>query len=195
MTLFILGLIIFLGSHSTRIFAEPWRTQMITKLGEKKWKGICTLVSIFGFVLLVIGYGQARQDTVLLWQPPTFSIHLALLLNLFTFVFLASSAPNNNAIRVKLKHPMILSVKIWALAHLLANGTLVDAILFGAFLIWAVLDFRAARQRPSPIEANTVISLTATGIAIVSGIVVWLAFVLWIHQWLIGISPLATMGR
>ena len=192
MALFILGLIIFLGSHSTRIFAEPWRTQMIAKLGEKKWKGICSLVSILGFVLLVIGYGQARQDTVLLWQPPTFSIHLALLLNLITFVFLASSAPNNNAIRVKLKHPMILSVKIWALAHLLANGTLVDAILFGSFLIWAVLDFRAARQRPSPIEANTVISLKATGIAIVSGIVVWLAFVLWIHQWLIGISPLAS---
>jgi uncharacterized membrane protein len=195
MALFVLGLIIFLGSHSIRIFAEPWREQMIAKLGEKKWKGIYTLVSLFGFVLLVIGYGQARQDTVLLWQPPTFGIHLALLLNVFTFILLASSAPNNNAIRVKLKHPMILGVKVWALAHLLANGTLVDAILFGSFLIWAVLDFGSARRRPSPVGESAVISPRATGVAIFTGIVAWVAFILWIHKWLIGVSPLATMGQ
>jgi uncharacterized membrane protein len=194
MALLIIGLIIFLGSHSTRIFVESWRAKMIAQVGEKKWKVMCTLIAIFGFTLLVIGYGQARQSTIQLWQPPTFGVHLALLLNMFTFILLASSAPNNNAIRVKLKHPMILGVKVWALAHLLANGTLVDTILFVAFLIWAVLDFRAARQRPSPIQENVVISPRATGITIFSGIVVWVVFLLWGHKWLIGVSPLVMMG-
>jgi uncharacterized membrane protein len=194
MALLIIGLIVFLGSHSTRIFAESWRTKMIAQIGEKKWKVICTLFSIFGFTLLVIGYGQVRQSTIQLWQPPTFGVHLALLLNMFTFILLASSAPNNNMIRVKLKHPMILGVKVWALAHLLANGTLVDTILFVAFLIWALLDFRAARQRPSPIQENVVISPRATGVTIFSGIVAWVVFLLWGHKWLIGVSPLVMMG-
>ena len=135
MIIFIIGIIIFLGSHSVRIFAEPWRTRMINQLGEKKWKGLYTTISLFGFILLVIGYGQARQNTITIWQPPIFLTHLAVLLNLFTFILLASSAQNNNAIRLKLKHPMILGVKVWALAHLLANGALIDLILFGSFLI------------------------------------------------------------
>jgi uncharacterized membrane protein len=146
---------------------------------------------LFGFILLVIGYSQARQDTIIIWQPPIFLTHLTVLLNLFTFILLASSAPNNNAIRLKLKHPMILGVKVWAIAHLLANGSLVDLILFGSFLIWAVLDFRSARNRPSSVEETPVISLKATLITIFFGVAVWLAFIFGLHQWLIGVSPLA----
>ena len=121
--------------------------------------------------------------------------HLAVLLNLFTFILLASSAPNNNAIRLKLKHPMILGVKVWALAHLLANGSLIDLILFGSFLIWAVLDFRSARNRPNSSNETPVISLKATLIAIFFGIAVWLAFIFGLHQWLIGVAPLAAMSH
>ena len=194
MIIFIIGIIIFLGSHSARIFAEPWRTKMIDQLGEKKWKGLYTLISLFGFILLVIGYGQVRHNTIIIWQPPILLTHLAVLLNLFTFILLASSAQNNNDILIKLKHPMILGVKVWALAHLLANGALTDLILFGAFLIWAVLDFRAARQRPSPIQENVVISPRATGVTIFSGIVAWVVFLLWGHKWLIGVSPLVMKG-
>jgi hypothetical protein len=193
MIIFIIGIIIFLGSHSVRIFAEPWRNRMINQLGEKKWKGLYTTISLFGFILLVIGYGQARQNTITIWQPPIFLTHLAVLLNLFTFILLASSAQNNNAIRLKLKHPMILGVKVWALAHLLANGALIDLILFGSFLIWAVLDFRSARNRPNLAKETPVISLKATLIAIVIGVIAWLAFLFGLHQWLIGVSPLAMM--
>jgi uncharacterized membrane protein len=195
MAIFIIGIIIFLGSHSIRIFAEPWRVSMIEKLGEKKWKGLHTLISLLGFILLIIGYAQARQNTAMIWEPPVFLTHLAVLLNLFTFILLASSVPNNNLIRLKLKHPMILGVKVWAIAHLLANGSLIDLILFGSFLIWAVLDFRSARNRPSPSENTQVVNVKSTLSAIFLGVVFWLAFILGLHQWLIGVSPLAMISR
>ena len=192
MSLLIIGLIIFLGSHSCRIFAEPWRNHMIDRLGEVKWKGLYTIISIIGLVLVVIGYGQARQTPVVLWQPATYLTHIAILLNLVAFIFLAGSSPSNNAIRLKLKHPMILGVKVWALAHLLANGTLVDLILFGSFLLWAILDFRSARKRPILMPEKAVVSTKATVIVIVSGIVIWAAFIFGLHQYLIGVSPLGS---
>ena len=192
MSLLIIGLIIFLGSHSCRIFAEPWRNHMIDRLGEVKWKGLYTIISIIGLILVVIGYGQARQTPVVLWQPATYLTHIAILLNLVAFIFLAGSSPSNNAIRLKLKHPMILGVKVWALAHLLANGTLVDLILFGSFLLWAVLDFRSARKRPILMPEKAVVSTKATVIVIVSGIVIWAAFIFGLHQYLIGVSPLGS---
>jgi uncharacterized membrane protein len=192
MSLLIIGLIIFLGSHSSRIFAEPWRNHMIDRLGEVKWKGLYTIVSLIGLVLVVIGYGQARQAPIVLWQPATYLIHISILLNLVAFIFLAASSPSNNAIRLKLKHPMILGVKVWALAHLLANGTLVDLILFGSFLLWAVLDFRSARKRPIHMPEKAMISTKATITVVVTGIVIWAAFIFGLHQYLIGVSPLGT---
>jgi uncharacterized membrane protein len=165
---------------------------MIDRLGEVKWKGLYTIISIIGLVLVVIGYGQARQTPVVLWQPATYLTHIAILLNLVAFIFLAGSSPSNNAIRLKLKHPMILGVKVWALAHLLANGTLVDLILFGSFLLWAVLDFRSARKRPILMPEKAVVSTKATVIVIVSGIVIWAAFIFGLHQYLIGVSPLGS---
>jgi uncharacterized membrane protein len=192
MSLLIIGLIIFLGSHSCRIFAEPWRNHMIDRLGEVKWKGLYTIVSLIGLVIVVIGYGQARQNPVVLWQPPIYLMHIAVLLNLVAFIFLAASSSTNNAIRLKLKHPMILGVKVWALAHLLANGTLADLVLFGSFLLWSVLDFRSARKRPILMPQKAVVSTKATIIVIVSGIVVWAAFVFGLHQYLIGVSPLGS---
>jgi len=192
MSLLIIGLIIFLGSHSCRIFAEPWRNHMIDRLGEVKWKGLYTIFSLIGLILVVVGYGQARQAPIVLWQPATYLIHIAILLNLVAFIFLAGSSPNNNAIRLKLKHPMILGVKVWALAHLLANGTLVDLILFGSFLLWAVLDFRSARKRPIHMPEKAVISTKATITVVVTGIVLWAAFIFGLHQYLIGVSPLGS---
>jgi uncharacterized membrane protein len=192
MSLLIIGLIIFLGSHSCRIFAEPWRNNMIDRLGEVKWKGLYTIISLIGLVLVVIGYGQAGQTPVVLWQPATYLTHIAILLNLIAFIFLAASASTNNAIRLKLKHPMILGVKVWALAHLLANGTLVDLILFGSFLLWAALDFRSARKRPIHMQEKVVVSSKATIIVIITGVVVWAVFIFGLHQYLIGVSPLGS---
>ncbi len=147
MTLLILGLILFLGMHSVRIFAEGWRTAQIAKRGEGAWKGLYTVVSIVGFGLILWGYGQARAEPVVLWTPQLWARHLAALLMLFSFILLVAAYVPKNGIKSWLHHPMVLGVKVWALAHLLANHTLADLLLFGSFLVWAVLDFRAARQR------------------------------------------------
>ncbi|MBT8580424.1 NnrU family protein [Polynucleobacter paneuropaeus] len=194
MALFLIGLIIFLASHSCRIFAESWRNHMIDRIGEVKWKGLYTIVSLVGFIIMMIGYGQARQNTLVLWQPNALLIYIALALNLVAFIFLAGSSPSNNAIRLKLKHPMILGVKVWALAHLISNGTLVDLILFGSFLLWAVLDFRSARKRPIHMPQQAEISTKATMITIASGVILWLVFIFGLHQYLIGVSPLAQLS-
>ena len=190
MTLLILGLVIFLGAHSTRIFAEGWRGAQLTRLGEKGWKGLYSVVSLVGFVLLVWGYGVARQDPVPLWTPSIGMRHLASLLTLVSFIFLAAAYVPRNAIKAKLGHPMTLGVKIWALGHLLANHTLADLLLFGGFLVWAVLCFRAARARDR--AAGTVRpagTAAGTALTVVVGVGAWVAFALWLHGPLIGVRP------
>ena len=146
MTLLILGLIVFLGVHSVRIFAEGWRTRMREKLGENAWKGLYSVLSIAGFVAIVYGYGQARLDATMLWLPPIWTRHLAALLTIPAFILLVAAYFPGNMIKAKLHHPMVLGVKVWALSHLLANGMLADLLLFGGFLAWSVASFTAARS-------------------------------------------------
>jgi uncharacterized membrane protein len=191
MAVLILGLILFLGVHSTRIVADGWRTQMIARVGEKPWKGVYALLSIAGFVLLVWGYGLARQSPVVLWTPPVGMRHVAALLMLIAFILLVATYVPRNAIKATLHHPMLLSVKVWALAHLLANGTLAGVVLFGAFLVWAVCCFKAARTRDR--TAQTVYpagTAVGTAITLVVGLVAWAGFAFWAHGVLIGVRPL-----
>lgn len=191
MAMLILGLVLFLGVHSTRIVAEGWRTQMRARLGEMPWKGIYSVLSIAGFVLLVWGYGLARQQPVVLWTPPRGMNHLAALLMVIAFVLLVATYVPRNGIKSRVHHPMVLSVKVWALAHLLSNGTLADGVLFGAFLVWAVFSFRAARQRDR--AANTVYAAgtaAGTGLTVGVGLVAWAVFAFWAHGVLIGVRPL-----
>ena len=147
LTYLIAGLVLFLGVHSTRVFANSWRNQTVARMGEKPFKGIYALLSIAGFVLLVWGYGQARQQGVMLWNPQTAMRHIASLLTLIAFVLLAAAYVPRNQIKAKLHHPMVLGIKVWALAHLLANGSLANTVLFGSFLVWSVLLFAASRRR------------------------------------------------
>ena len=191
MAVLILGLVLFLGVHSTRIVADDWRTQMMTRVGEKPWKGVYALLSIAGFVLLVWGYGLARQSPVLLWTPPAGLRHVAALLMLLAFILLVATYVPRNAIKAKLHHPMLLSVKVWALAHLLANGTLAGVVLFGAFLLWAVCCFRAARARDRAAQAVYPAGTAAgTAITMAVGLVAWAGFAFWAHGVLIGVRPL-----
>ncbi len=192
MVYLILGLILFLGVHSIRIVAEPWRVRTIARIGENPWKGIYSLVSIAGFILLVWGYGQARQQGVVLFEPPVFMRHITSLLMLLSFVLLAAAKVPGNHIKARLGHPMIIGVKVWALAHLLANGRLSDVVLFGAFLAWAIVDFIAARKRDR--AAGTVYppgDELRTVLTVVAGVVAWAVFVAGLHLWLIGVAPFA----
>ena len=190
MALLITGLILFLGIHSSRIFAETIRLSLINKLGALGWKGIYSLISLVGFVFIIYGYGVARGSPVVLWNPPVWTRHLAALLTLPAFITIAASQIPGTHIRAKLKHPMVLGVKLWATAHLLANGTVHDTVLFGTFLLWAALSFRAARQRDR--AAGT--SYAAAGamrdvIAVVVGVGAWAAFAFYLHGAWIGVRP------
>lgn len=191
MSYLILGLVLFLGIHSVRIVAEPWRNAQITRLGENGWKGLYSFVSLAGFALIIWGYGQARLAPQVLWTTPKGMAHLASLLTLIAFVLLAAAYVPRNHLKVRLRHPMILGVKTWALAHLLANNTLADLLLFGGFLLWAVLDFRAARQRdranpPAPLQA----SAAGTTATVFIGLAAWAGFAFWAHAAWIGVRPI-----
>lgn len=191
MTVLVLGLVLFLGVHSVRVFADDWRQAQIARRGAKAWKGLYTVLSLLGFGLLVWGFGLARQQPVLLWgAPPVWTRHLAALLMLGAFVLLAAAYVPRNGIRARLHHPMTLSVKVWALAHLMANNTLAELLLFGGFLVWAVFVYRAARARDR--AAGTVYppgTAAGTAITLLVGAGAWAVFAFWLHGWLFGVRP------
>ena len=190
MTLLILGLIVFLGVHSVRIFADGWRTRMRERLGENAWKGLVSVLSITGFVAIVYGYGQTRLDVTMLWLPPIWTRHLAALLTIPAFILLVAAYFPGNMIKAKLHHPMVLGVKVWALAHLLSNGMLADLLLFGGFLAWSVASFAAARRRDK--AAGTVYPPGRVGptiAVVVVGLAAWAGFALWAHAAWIGVRP------
>ena len=208
MTQLILGLILFLGAHSVRIWADGWRDQTIEAYGEKAFKGVYALVSILGFYLLVVGYGEARLQTVALWNPPIFTKHISLLLMLLSSILLVATYIPRNHFKMRLGHPMVLSVKVWALSHLLANGNLADLVLFGSFLIWAVLNFRSARARDRALLLNLNVTEEAAGesiaesesahqpkllstiITLVGGIAIWALITFVLHAKIVGVSPM-----
>lgn len=192
MSLLILGLIVFLGSHSMRIFADSWRQAQIARIGEGPWKGLYSLVSIAGFVLLIWGYARARADTTVLWQPPSWTHYLAALFTLAAFVLFVAAYVRGTHIKSALHHPMLLGVKSWAFGHLIANGTLADVVLFGAFLVWAIVDF-AASQRRDRIAGTTYPAGTALrdAIAIAIGVAAWAIFAFYLHERWIGVRPFA----
>ncbi len=189
MSLLVLGLVLFLGIHSVSIFAVGWRDAQVAQRGEKGWKGLYSVASLIGFVLIVYGYGLARQSPVVLWSPPAAMRHIAFLLMLPVFPLLfASNLPGR--IKTAAKHPMLLATKLWATAHLLANGNLADVLLFGGFLAWAVADRISLKRRPQrPIPGFPARPFNDV-LAVVGGLVVYVVFLLWGHRWLIGVSPL-----
>ena len=190
MTLLIVGLVLFLGIHSVSILAPAWRDAQVARRGEGPWKGLYSLVSITGFVLLIYGYGVARQSPVVLYTPPQGMRHLAMLLMLPVFaLLLAPYLPGR--IKKAAKHPMLLAVKLWALAHLLANGTLADVLLFGGFLAWAVADRISLKRRPARPVPGAPVRVINDAIVLVGGLAIYVLFVLWAHQWLFGVSPIA----
>jgi uncharacterized membrane protein len=190
MWLLIAGLIVFLGLHSARIAASDWRAGQMARMGEGPWKAIYSLLSIAGFVLLIWGFGEARQHPQLLYVPPMWLRHANALFTLIAFVLVAAAYVPRNHFKAKLGHPMYAGIKIWALGHLLATGMLHDVVLFGAFLIWAVAGFMVSRRRDRgagvTYPAGTLVGDLLT---VAIGIALWAAFAFFLHARWIGVAP------
>lgn len=191
MLVLILGLVLFLGMHAVTM-KRDLRAQLIERFGAGGYRGLYSAVSIIGFGLLIYGYGlQRAAGYTVVWEPPVWTRHLALLLNLPIFILLAVGR-RPSWLLSRVKHPMLLAVKIWATAHLLANGDLGSLLLFGSFLAWAVMARISVKRRPEEIARAAAMTNVAFGrrdvIAIVAGLVLYVVFALWLHPLLIGVS-------
>lgn len=188
--LLVAGLVLFLGVHSVSIIGDGVRGAIVRAIGEGPWKGLYSLVAAVGLGLVVYGYGAARMTPEVLFLPPIGLRHATLALMVPVFpLLLAAYLPGR--IRAAVRHPMLWSVTLWSGAHLLANGMVHDALLFGGFLAWSLLDllsFTRRVQRPietaPPSPYNDVI-------AVVAGLGLYAVTLLWGHLWLIGVPPLA----
>lgn len=192
MALLVLGIVIFLGMHLVRVVAPGVRTSFIERNGKNAWMGIYAVISLVGLGLIIYGFGEARAVTGMLYNPPVFLKHISLLLMLLAFICLAAGFLPAGRIAVAVKHPQILSIKIWALAHLLANGETSSVLLFGSFLAWAVV-MRISmkrRQRAGELVLPVFRSSSYDLLAVVIGLVAYGLFIWKLHELLIGVAPI-----
>lgn len=187
MTALVIGLLLFLGVHSTRMVADGARSRFIERRGPALWRGLYSLASAVGLALIVWGFAQARQTPWVLWSPPPWTRPLASLSTLLGFVLIAAAYVPRNHFKTLLGHPMVMGTMLWALGHLLATRTLADVLLFGGFLAWAVIDRISAGKRPQPAAAATPPSIMYDVIAVVVGLVLYVAFAFWAHPRWIGV--------
>lgn len=190
MAIMILGLVLFLGIHCVRMVAPAWREARIAAMGDGPWKGIYSLVSVIGLVLIVYGYAYAQPLAPVLYVTPFWLVNVTALLMALSFICLMVFNLRPGRLKPMLKHPFLVGVKLWAFAHLLVNGDLASVILFGSLLVWAVWNRIAVKRRGEPVPEPGPIRNDI--IAIVSGLVLWVLFVWKLHEWLFGVPvPIA----
>ena len=186
----ILGLALFFGIHSISMLALGWRNRMVERLGGGLWQAAYSVASLVGFFLIVFGYGAARPVAEVLYVPPTWLHYVAALLMLPAFTLaLASLMPGR--IQTLARHPLLLATKLWALAHLLTNGSVADVLLFGSFLLWAGAVRVSLKHRPPRPIRMLPASKVNDVIAVVGGLGLYALFVLWAHAKLFGVPPIA----
>jgi uncharacterized membrane protein len=204
MTWLILGLVLFVGVHSASMISRPWRNGIVERFGEGAWKGAYSVIALLGLVLIVVGYSAARSEPTLLYTPTKGLRHAALLLMLPVFPLLIAVYLNGH-LKARAKHPMLLATKLWALAHLLANGTLADVVLFGSILAWAVTNRISVARRERLARATSPTGQGAAphnapqgafdAVAIVLGLALYAWFVVQLHARLFGVAPVALSAR
>jgi len=188
MAVLIIGLALFLGVHSIALAAPDFRSRAIARMGEGPWKGLYAAFSAVGLVLILYGFHLARQSPVVLYSPPEWMRYVTALLMLPVFpLLIAAYLPGR--IKTAMKHPLLAAVKFWALAHLLANGTLADVLLFGGFLAWAVIDRISLKRRMQTVPTVSAGRFNDL-LAVVLGLAFYVLFIGWAHVRLFGVSPL-----
>lgn len=197
MALLVLSLILFLGVHLIRVVVPGFRQAMIDGIGKPAWMAIHSVASILTLIFVIYAFGVARSEPIgLLYNPPVGMAHLTVTLMLIAVICLVAGFLPGGYIKTKTKHPIVLSVKIWALAHLLSNGEAYSVLLFAAFLIWGVV-LRISlkrRQQRGEITLPTFVSAKYDLYAVIIGAIVW-ALIIWrVHEWLIGVAPLPMLA-
>jgi uncharacterized membrane protein len=190
MSVLIAGLVLFFASHTVGIVAPGFRARQVARMGIGPWKLAYSAISLIALILIIWGYGAARQDPIALWSAPAWTRHAAALLSVIGFVLIAAAYVPGTKMKAALGHPMTAGVGLWALGHLLANGRLDAVLLFGAFVAWSAIAFatRRARDRASGTRYPPG-SLAKDTIAAVAGIAFALVFALFLHGPLIGLRP------
>lgn len=187
MIILLLGLALFFALHSIAIFAPRWREKKRQQWGRSAWRWIYSLGSLITLALIAWGYGQARITPIVVYLPPAWAKPAAdvLMLGVFPLVY-ATFLPSR--IRSVLKYPDLVAIKLWALAHLLANGMLADVVLFGSFMAWAVIN-RISLKRRVRIMPSSSPSKYNDLVALIAGLVTYLLIVGYLHYKLIGVIP------
>src|SRR5262245_16532116 len=187
LTVMILGLAAFIGAHVFITMRER-RAAAIARLGELPYKGIIAVASLVGIVVIGYGFGAYRAaGPIAVWSPPAFMRHVTELLVWPAAIFVAAAYIRGDIARI-LKHPMLVGVKLWAVAHLLSNGDLGGIILFGAILAWAVFDRITLKRRTDPGGPPIPYGGRRNDIiAVVVGTLLYLALGFWFHPAVIGL--------
>lgn len=182
------GMAVFFGVHSISIVAPAWRDRMVARLGEPAWKGMYAIASVVGFILMIRGYSHAKLDPTIVYEPAYWLRHLAAIVMVPVFPLLLSTYFPGR-IKAAAQHPMLAATKLWAAAHLLANGMLPDVLLFGGFLAWAIVDRISLKHRPvRPIKVLPERRYNDL-VAVVAGFALYVWFIAWAHYRLFGVSP------
>lgn len=193
MTLFIIGLVLFLGAHSVSIVAHSWRDRMVARFGEMRWQGLYSLVAIIGFVLIALGYDGARHTSAILYRLPPWTHYATLVLLVPVFpLLIATYLPGR--IQTATRHPMVLAVMFWAAGHLIVTESLIDVVLFSTFFLWSIADRASLAVRPVREIYHLPASPLNDVIVVVVGLAMYAAFLGWAHSFFIGVSPLANPG-
>lgn len=185
----VLGLFMFVGVHSLSMLAPGWRERVVARRGEKVWRAAYALIALTGLVLVIVSYAAARYVPTLVYIPPAGLRALALLVTLPVFpLLLAAYIPGK--IRAKLKHPMLIAVRLWSAAHLLANGMLADILLFGSLFVWATTLQISLERRPHRAAPVLPLRRFNDASAIIVGIIIYLSIILFLHRLVLGVSPI-----
>lgn len=184
--MFIAGLLVFMAAHAA-LMVRPLSDGLGAALGVGGRKGVVALVSAAGLVLVVLGWAEAGALGVL-YGPPAWARHVALALMLPALILLAAAYLPTGHIARAAKHPMLAGVKIWALAHLIANGETRSVLLFGGFLAYAVAARIAAKRRGDMGAGAAPARVWCDALALAAGALAYGAIAYWLHPILFGVA-------